>query len=241
MPVNLKVISPLFYYNAISMKIFIILAILFIGFASCNKETAEPLLSPANEATYQVKISLTWTSPSFTVPVGAHFSNFVGMVHSVDTFMWQSGKSATKGLEYIAEIGSDQFMENEMDSIISRGQALSRFKIGSPGITGTIDTVFNFTLANSSLSFASMIAPSPDWFVGINNVNLLADGQWTNEFSIPLYAYDAGTEEGDVFDYTNPETLPWGPVQLLSPANASVLANGNAKMAAMGTVTFKKR
>ena len=47
---------------------------------------------------------------------------------------------------------------------------------------------------------ASMIAPSPDWFIGLSGLNLYANKRWVADTTVQLFVYDAGTENGDVFD-----------------------------------------
>jgi Spondin_N len=85
-----------------------------------------------------------------------------------------------------------------------------------------------------------MIAPSPDWFVGIDSYNLIQNGKWINDITIPVYGYDAGTEDGDVFGYANPATVPQQPINLMTPTNASVIANGNIVIAPFARVRFVK-
>merc|ERR1712060_422183 len=43
-----------------------------------------------------------------------------------------------------------------------------------------------------------MIGPSPDWGVGMSNVNLCVDGYWTH-FTEPAYPYDAGSASGNTY------------------------------------------
>ncbi|MCP9751464.1 hypothetical protein [Ferruginibacter sp. HRS2-29] len=57
---------------------------------------------------------------------------------------------------------------------------------------------------------------------------------------MPVLLYDAGTEEGDIFGYDNAVTNPPQPIKLLIPANATVLANGNASLAPIGNLRFVK-
>ena len=83
-----------------------------------------------------------------------------------------------------------------------------------------------------------MIAPSPDWFMGISNVSLLENNKWVKELTLNVRLYDAGTEEGNVFGYSNPATIPQQPIMLLTPA--SVLANNNTSVAPIATVRFVK-
>jgi len=45
-----------------------------------------------------------------------------------------------------------------------------------------------------------MIADSPDWFIGLSGLNLYANKRWVADTTVQLFVYDAGTENGDVFD-----------------------------------------
>ena len=210
-------------------------------FNSCKKDKEPAITLPAADVFYSVAVRLMWTSPNFTIPADAHFTNFTGIVHHKDSFLWKPGGFASAGLEDVAEIGNNVKLNNEIDSIIAKGKGQLKFNIPAPAITAGFDTGFVFTLQHPCISFASMIAPSPDWFVGINQYSLLQNNQWVTDITVPLYLYDAGTEDGDVFGYNNPASLPQQQVHLLTASGASVLANGNAVLAAIGTIRFTKR
>ncbi|MEO7444033.1 MAG: spondin domain-containing protein [Ferruginibacter sp.] len=196
--------------------------------------------SPDPSVSYSLKIKMNWVNPAFTIPAGAHFTVIAGMIHNDSTALWISGSTASKGLEDIAEVGSITNMQQELTAKVNARLALQAFYLPAPAITGEVDTSFVFTLQHNRISFASMIAPSPDWFMSINNFSLMQDGQWVNQMIVPIYLYDAGTEEGDVFGYNNPETNPLQAVSLLTPAKASVLANGNTSLAPIGTISFTR-
>ena len=85
-----------------------------------------------------------------------------------------------------------------------------------------------------------MLAPSPDWFTGLSNFDLYQNKKWVGDAQVNLYVYDAGTEDGDVFSYNNPASLPQQNIYLLTPASASVLANGNAVLGPIATVRFTR-
>ena len=61
-----------------------------------------------------------------------------------------------------------------------------------------------------------MIGPSPDWFVGVSGLSML-DGSdaWRSSRTVDLFAYDAGTEDGENFSLTNPDTDPQGTITSL--------------------------
>ena len=61
----------------------------------------------------------------------------------------------------------------------------------------------------SMVSLISRIAPSPDWFVGVDSFDLCAnDGKWMENVVKDLLPWDAGTDDGkefissDMFFYT---------------------------------------
>ena len=62
----------------------------------------------------------------------------------------------------------------------------------------------------SLVSVIAMIAPSPDWFVGVDSVELCGnDGKWLDTVpAILLPAWDAGTDSGTMFQAENAETIP---------------------------------
>lgn len=218
------------------------LLILLLGtlIFSCKKYTEETSLI-YSEASYKVTIIMNWKSPEFVVPAGAHFTTLTGMIHSKDTFLWNENILATRGLEDVAEVGNNSKMNSEMDIVIEKYKALSRFQINAPGITGMAETTMKFSTAFPCISFASMIAPSPDWFIGVSNVNLLENNKWVTDKTVVVKLYDAGTEDGDVFGYNNPATNPLQPVKLLTLQNATVLSNNNNNIfPAMATIRFQK-
>ena len=222
------------------MKVFLLLMSGTIFFVSCKKGAVAPVLPPADKVIYKTELKLLWTSPSFTIPANAHFTSFIGMIHEKNSFLWPPNGLASVGLKNVAEVGNNVKLNIEIDSLIAIAKAYARFGIPAPAINAMYDTSFSFTLQHSCISFASMIAPSPDWFVGLNNYNLLQNNQWVNDITVPLFLYDAGTEDGDVFGYNNPASNPRQPVHLLTPAGASVLANGNATFAPIGSMRFIK-
>lgn len=214
-------------------------AIGFIFLLSCNKKSDTNI--PFSEATYTMTVTLNWENPQFAVPLNAHVTPLIGMIHSKDTFLWKPATLATPGLEYVAEIGVNTKMDMELDAILAAGKALSKFIFTQPtSVTGTIQNNITLNTDYPLISFASMLAPSPDWFMGIHDYNLLVNGKWMDNITIDLFAYDAGTEDGDIFSYDNPDSNPHINISLLSPSNASVLANGNSSIGSIGTITFVK-
>ncbi|XP_059919705.1 spondin-2b [Gadus macrocephalus] len=69
------------------------------------------------------------------------------------------------------------------------------------------------------------IVPSPDWFVGVDSLDLCEGGQWKENVSLELFPYDAGTDSGFTFSSPNYETIPQDKVMQITSSSPSHPAN----------------
>lgn len=91
------------------------------------------------------------------------------------------------------------------------------------------------------VSLISMLAPSPDWFVGIKGVNLCNAGMWRDTWNITsLPPWDAGTENGTMFNTTNPDTSPREKITLITKDTAGTPFMGANAIATLGRLMFKR-
>ncbi|HXV86428.1 MAG TPA: spondin domain-containing protein, partial [Gemmatimonadales bacterium] len=65
--------------------------------------------------------------------------------------------------------------------------------------------------AHPLVSLVAMIAPSPDWFTGVSNLNLVENGGWVPSKSLTLYAYDSGGDDGTTYKADDQDTDPKKP------------------------------
>ncbi len=108
----------------------------------------------------------------------------------------------------MAETGSKSPLDLEVDAAISAGQAaavLSGAGIGGPGET---TLTFAMTQAHPLVTLVCMVAPSPDWFVGVHGLPLFENGCWASTRTVALPAYDAGTDSGASYTSPNAATIP---------------------------------
>jgi Spondin_N len=210
-----------------------------LALSSCKKEKVED--TAYSEAVYKVTFSGKWVAPQFPIPVNAHFTPIIGMVHNATTFMFRPGSLASIGVERVAEDGNSFPLIAEIDSLTALKKAVSNPILFFPGINSS-STITIYCNSNYPLfSFMSMLAPTPDWFLGIHDFDLRKETGWVTDSTVNVYSYDGGTEQGDVFDQNGLPTLPQQPVTVLTPANAMVLANGNSSIAPIGTVRFVRQ
>lgn len=66
------------------------------------------------------------------------------------------------------------------------------------------------------LSFMMKIIPSPDWFIGVNSLDLCAHGRWKNKVHVDLTPFDAGTDQGLTFTAPNWPNTPQIPISAIT-------------------------
>ena len=169
-------------------------------------------------ATYRVTFRATWdaashgSSPPF--PSGAHFSRVVGATHVEELSFWSSGGIATGGIESMAETGAVTAFCNEVQAEVDGGRAggCIRGQEASFRSPGTVTLAFDVDEGFPFLTLVSMIAPSPDWFVGVDGIALQQGGCWTPRIETDLVGYDAGTDSGTTFAARDADVTPHQPI-----------------------------
>lgn len=196
-----------------------------------------PAMTPSETALYTITFTSTWraeTHPAPDFPANAHYSRMHGGTHNSSVTFWQAGEIASAGIESMAETGGYSLLKDEVEAAIGAGTA-HQFLLGDSlgSSTGTIrfDAVTvdrEFPL----LTLVTMVAPSPDWFVGVHGVSLLdANGEWLNAGSVTLYPYDAGSDNGTTYGAPNEDASPKQPI-------ANISGESPFSSEPMGTLTF---
>ncbi len=172
----------------------------------------------ADEARFRITFVGSWTQQP--LPGGAHFSPLIGATHKNAGQIFTVGGFASEGVEDVAEIGQNAALIAEINAGINAdliGSLISR--PGNVGSAATVELEFSTTTEFPLLTFLTMIAPSPDWFVAVNDINLQdREGNWIDSLVLDLNSYDAGTENGINFTTSNPATVPQETIQPLDQA-----------------------
>ncbi len=182
------------------------------GDSSLNPSGSDPTVARKSRATYSIRILGSWdrgVTPE-GVPSGDHFTTFVGGIHNDQVTFLQDGQTASSGVESMAEVGGTSRLQSEVNA--QKPNADRAVTFGAPSVTGTrTHTGVTFTSDHPRITLTSMIAPSPDWFVGVSGRSLLnSSGNWLDSLTVNLYPWDAGTENGSQFSLSNPPTNPRG-------------------------------
>ena len=189
----------------------------------------------AQSVTYRVTFEGKWTTSvtSGGVLSDAHFSPLIGAVHNDSVTFWSSGGTASAGVEAVAENGQTSLFKTEINASSNAVAVVE--KSPSFGATDTVTVDFEVTRDHPLVTLLSMIAPSPDWFVGVSGLSLLnAQGEWLESHTVDLFPYDAGTEDGTEFQFQNPDTSPQGTI-------ASLKGTGKFSTEPIASLTFARQ
>lgn len=197
-----------------------------------NKNTSD-----LENVEYQVTFQSTWSKETHpeNFPANPHFSGLIGATHKKSIIFWKVDGLATPGIKNMAETGSKDPLNDEIDSAIENGHAYT--KLSGNGISrspGDVNLTFKLNMNYSLVTLVAMIAPSPDWFVGVTGLNLYNDNTWIDEKIIFLYLYDAGTDSGTTFIADNNEVTPPEPISLIEESKLPY------SDVAFGTFTFTR-
>jgi len=139
----------------------------------------------------------------------------------------------------MSETGGKGALSKEIYAWISEKKAKSL--ISGAGISrspGSVTVEFTIEKSHSRVSVASMIAPSPDWFIAVRDVELFEKNKWITEKSLQVGVYDAGTDAGTTF--TSPNQTENKTIQkITTPLFSSVLPNNVIKPMTQATVCLK--
>lgn len=141
-------------------------------------------------AKYRVSNSCLWNSMTHPTdyPSNAHFSPLCGTVHNSGYRLFYEDGTSTDGVREVAETGNcdilqGEIMECEKAGYCAEGAYVNWMCDTSQNPEGVGDGVcshsgsITVTEAYPYVSMISMIAPSPDWFVGVADVNLCRTGK----------------------------------------------------------------
>jgi hypothetical protein len=195
----------------------------------------------AGPASYTVVFERSWSADSHPqdFPLLAHFSPVIGVTHGAGYDPFQSGATASAGIEKLCEEGKHQPLDGEIQAAIAKGAAGALIETPDPlrSAPGRAETKFTIDPAHPRVSIAAMIAPSPDWCAIAADVELMQGGEWIAEKTVVLEAWDAGTDSATSYRALDDDTQPRGAIQL----NALPYFVKDGKRVPVGTVTFVRQ
>lgn len=165
---------------------------------------------------YTIVLKSSWTAARFPFEypeagtfTGPHFSGLIGASHSPSYAIFSVGSRPTPGLEKLSEEGKHTPLDGEIRAAIQSGAAGALVESGplrdfKDSLVATVRVDPDHPL----VSLVAMIAPSPDWFTGISNVNLRENGEWVATRTLDLWSYDSGGDDGTTYKAADQDNNP---------------------------------
>ncbi|RKE92189.1 T9SS type A sorting domain-containing protein [Ichthyenterobacterium magnum] len=191
-------------------------------------------------ANYNISVTTIWNSMQHSsVPGNAHWSNLIGATHNTPNEFVSLGTNATTGIKDVAERGNnDEFIieiNNVIDAVPPRADQLLRDDFSPFAGNDSVAGFTNITVSEDFplITLVSMVAPSPDWFIAVNSLNLRSgdnsNNGWKETFTMDVFVYDAGTDGGANYGSSdNP----------ISPVAVSMLNSSPVGGNKMAEITF---
>uniref|UniRef100_A0A8B9K766 Spondin-2 n=2 Tax=Astyanax mexicanus TaxID=7994 RepID=A0A8B9K766_ASTMX len=194
--------------------------------------SVDSVCSAPSTAKYSLTFTGKWSQTAFPkqYPVyrpPAQWSPLIGVTHSSDYHIWQKNEYASNGVREFSEKGEAWTLIKEVEAAGERIQSVYGLFSTPAVLDGTSQTTTEFEVyaRHSFLSFIMRLVPSPDWFVGVDSLNLCEGDHWKENISLDLFPYDAGTDSGFTFSSPNFETIPQDKVMQITSSFPSHPAN----------------
>lgn len=208
-----------------------------LGFCIAASVLLASMVMAQGTAEYELTYTTTWSSSTHPTdfPSNPHFSPMIGGTHNSNVEFWSTGSTASDGIKSMAETGATGTLQSEINAAGDDSDVTFRGRVfNSPG---TDRVTFQIKPSHPLVTVTSMIAPSPDWFVGVSGLNLLDGNRWRNRVEVELFAYDAGTDGGTRYNSGND---PLNPRENISRIEESpFLVGGTVK--SLGTFVFQRQ
>ena len=182
-------------------------------------------------AIYDFTFSSVWNAADHTsIPANAHWSDLVGATHNMANEFLEVGQLATNGIKDVAELGLNTNFHAEVNNAIASNRAdiwLQQSFAPYGAISSATLSHVEFSEDFPLITLVSMVAPSPDWFIAINSLNLrtMDNMSWKSSFSIDVFVYDSGTDDGLNYEASNSVTNPPDVISKIegAPFNGNVI------------------
>ena len=193
-----------------------------------------------------VKAAGSWTAAggfATDYPSNPHLSPPVVAAHNSDYSLFAPGTLATPGLKNVAETGNPTVIKEELAAAEVAG-SVTGTSVGQPtdptccGDSVRQNPPLYMDGSHSLLSAVYMLAPSPDWFTGINGFDMCnqQSGMWYQVLLVSSATYDAGTDSATTYVHNNTATDPPGPVA--SASLPGVSSSGDVPPTATWTLSI---
>jgi len=169
---------------------------------------------PGMLVVYRLSLKTHWDENTFPKQFpqwrpSAQWSKTVGYSHSSPSPLFSIGSKVSEGVRQFAETGATDTLDKDADN-----KTFLDTIISPPIEQGVGETATNIFVDtnHTQVSVMTKLVPSPDWFVGLDSLDLCSQGAWLESVITEVFPLDAGTDNGFTFTSPNWATDPKGEV-----------------------------
>jgi len=202
--------------------IVVVVIVLFLAYwylSSYYSKQTEQMTATSDSAEYMIRFVSNWgtNAQEINYPQNPHTGNMFLITNNDQFSLFLTGTLATKAISNTSMFGTIDDLSDLVANNPNIGMVVTAPVLPTPGeytLKITADKDHHY------ISFVTMVAPSPDWFTGVSNLDLMKDGQWLKQTMVPMFVFDAGTDEGTAF---NTEHYPKTPADVVTLKNDTFL------------------
>ncbi|XP_063826907.1 spondin-1-like [Ostrinia nubilalis] len=171
-------------------------------------------------AIYEVKLKMLWSEERFpkdypTNRPKAQWSIAFGQSHNSSYALYHVGEVASSPVRSFTQFG-------KIDALVQGGEEEPRVydQFTAPAVGKGTGETQGIVLVDGRHSLVSLIChmiPSPDWFIGVDSLDLCVDSSWVDQITLDLEPLDGGAASGLTFTAPRWETVPPEPVTKHGP------------------------
>jgi len=164
--------------------------------------SSDPLVQALYRITFQPNFTSEFHPTDY--PNNANFIKPILVSHNSNTTIFEEGTLASSGLKLYAEDGDATTLITEHSS--GGDTNTTTIVQGTTDVGPTETKVYNINVTPNAtlISFITKLSPSPDWFLGVDSINILnSDNTLVDNIGFKLYVIDAGTDAGETYTSAN--------------------------------------
>lgn len=207
---------------------YLALHLLVLALIQVTQRTAASTCDTHILTVYKVLVKTYWSREDFPKQYPewrppAQWSKVLGRSHDPSFHLFHVGETASEGLKQFAELSHTDRLDTQSQGV---GGVFDEF-IAPPITQGVGETRTQFFVDgnHSKVSMMSRVVPSPDWFIGVDSLELCVEGKWLESVVLEVDPMDAGTDNGFTFTSPNWPTVPKKPIIRITAQNPNHPAN----------------
>ncbi|XP_047523570.1 spondin-2-like [Pieris napi] len=180
-------------------------------------------------AVYKVSVKFLWSEESFPKDYPlyrpkAQWSALFGQSHNSSYSLYRVGEEAPLIVRNFVQYGI-------LDALVKSGdddpRIYDQFSIPPVGEgVGEAENMVFLDGAHTMISIICRLIPSPDWFIGVDSLDLCVDSSWVDQITLDLQPLDGGAASGLTFTAPRWKTSPPEPVFRHGPRHPNHPAAG---------------